>query len=194
MLVLAVGFAAVVLTAVVWRHGAGPLGSGDAGARPLSPGTDTIASTDTTARGDRSGAATALQPGLVRALDAARVESRRPIPINSGFRTAARQQELLDEATAKYGSRSVALRWVFAPERSMHVQGLAIDVGSGPDAEWLSDHGAAFGLCRTLSWEWWHFEWRPGWEDARRCPTPARSPADAPDVEDGSANKPDRGR
>ena len=101
---------------------------------------------------------------------------------------------LLDEATAKYGSRSVALRWVFAPERSMHVQGLAIDVGSGPDAEWLSDHGAAFGLCRTLSWEWWHFEWRPGWEDARRCPTPARSPADAPDVEDGSANKPDRGR
>ena len=62
----------------------------------------------------------------------------------------------------------------------MHVQGLAIDVGDGPAADWLTDEGARFGLCRTLAWEWWHFEWRQRWEAARACPAPAQTPEDAP--------------
>jgi hypothetical protein len=36
-----------------------------------------------------------------------------------------------------------ALRWVFPPHRSMHVRGLAVDIDSGPGADWLERHGAA---------------------------------------------------
>jgi hypothetical protein len=62
----------------------------------------------------------------------------------------------------------------------MHVQGLAIDVGDEESADWLADEGARFGLCRTLYWEWWHFEWRGRWEPAGACPPPAEVPEDAP--------------
>ena len=62
----------------------------------------------------------------------------------------------------------------------MHVQGLAVDVGDGPAADWLDEHGARFGLCRTLSWEWWHFEWRQRWEATGACPAPAKTPDAAP--------------
>ena len=87
---------------------------------------------------------------------------------------------MLDAEVAKRGSFEEALWWVFPPERSMHVQGLAIDVGDGPAADWLAANGARFGLCKTLAWEWWHFEWRARWEAARACPSPARTPEDAP--------------
>ena len=40
--------------------------------------------------------------------------------------------------------------------------------------------GAHFGLCQTLAWEWWHFEWRERWEAAGACPAPAQIPEDAP--------------
>src|ERR687898_1564551 len=109
----------------------------------------------------------ALDPGLVRAFDAAAAaaaaEGHR-LTITSGFRTAAEQQALLDAEVEERGSIEEALRWVFTPERSMHVRGLAVDVGDGPAADWLDAEGARFGLCRTLTWEWWHFEWRAAWE------------------------------
>lgn len=87
---------------------------------------------------------------------------------------------MLEAAIAERGSRHEALWWVFPPERSMHVKGLAIDVADGPAADWLNTHGARFGLCRTLAWEWWHFEWRKRWQDSRACPAPARVPSEAP--------------
>ncbi len=62
----------------------------------------------------------------------------------------------------------------------MHVRGLAVDVGDGPAADWLDAEGARFGLCRTLAWEWWHFEWRASWEQEQWCPGPVDDPADAP--------------
>jgi hypothetical protein len=62
----------------------------------------------------------------------------------------------------------------------MHVQGLAIDVGDGDAADWLRTHGAPLGLCHTLSWEWWHFEWRQRWQEAGRCPAEAADPSEAP--------------
>jgi hypothetical protein len=62
----------------------------------------------------------------------------------------------------------------------MHVRGLAIDVGDGPAADWLAAEGARFGLCKTMAWEWWHFEWRERWEATRTCPAPALTPGDAP--------------
>lgn len=116
-----------------------------------------------------------LDPGLVAALEAAVAAARgagHDLSVTSGFRTVAEQEALLADAIAEYGPTE-ALRWVFPPERSMHVRGLAVDVGDGPAAEWLDGHGARFGLCRTLPWEWWHFEWRPAWEASSSCPGPA---------------------
>jgi len=101
------------------------------------------------------------------------------LSVTSGYRTPAEQEALLAQAVRKYGPRE-ALRWVFPPERSMHVRGLAVDVGDRPAAAWLDDHGSRFGLCRTLAWEWWHFEWRRAWESSSTCPGPVDDPADAP--------------
>lgn len=126
-----------------------------------------------------------LQPGLVDAFQRARSEASRAghdLVITSGFRTAARQAELLEAEVAERGSLEEAMWWVFPPEKSMHVQGLAIDVGDGPAADWLRANGARFGLCKTLDWEWWHFEWRAEWEAAGSCPAPARTPDEAPDA------------
>lgn len=127
--------------------------------------------------------ATGLDPGLARAVEQAQAAAARDghrLTVTSGFRTAEEQLALLDEEARARGSYEEALRWVFPPDRSMHVRGLAVDVGDGPAADWLEQEGARFGLCRTLGWEWWHFEWRERWEDAGRCPAPARSPVDAP--------------
>lgn len=126
---------------------------------------------------------TGLDPGLVDAFERARVaaaEAGHDLTITSGFRTAEEQAALLDAEVAERGSVEEALWWVFPPERSMHVQGLAIDVGDGPAADWLAAEGARFGLCRTLAWEWWHVEWRARWEATGTCPAPARTPDEAP--------------
>lgn len=126
---------------------------------------------------------TALHPGLVGAFGRAQAEAAdagHELTITSGFRTVAEQVAMLEAEVAKRGSLEEALRWVFPPDRSMHVQGLAIDVGDGQAADWLAEEGARFGFCKTLAWEWWHFEWRERWEAARACPAPARTPEDAP--------------
>lgn len=124
-----------------------------------------------------------LDAGLVDAFrDAQRAaaEAGHALTITSGYRSAARQRELLEEAIVEHGSVAEATRWVFPPERSMHVQGLAIDVGDGPAAEWLAEDGSRFGICHTLAWEWWHFEWRARWERDGTCPQAVHDPADAP--------------
>jgi hypothetical protein len=124
-----------------------------------------------------------LDPGLVRAFDAATnaaAQAGHRLTIRSGYRTRAEQQQLLDAEIAKRGSVREALRWVFTPDRSMHVRGLAVDIGDRKAATWLDERGARFGLCRTLAWEWWHFEWRRAWEQAHECPAPAHDPSEAP--------------
>jgi D-alanyl-D-alanine carboxypeptidase len=126
---------------------------------------------------------TGLHPGLVAAFERAQADAAdagHDLTITSGFRTAEEQAALLEAEVAERGSLEEALWWVFPPDRSMHVQGLAIDVGDGPAADWLADEGAHFGLCQTLAWEWWHFEWRQRWEAAGACPAPAQTPDDAP--------------
>jgi zinc D-Ala-D-Ala carboxypeptidase len=132
--------------------------------------------------------ATALHSGLVSALDRARVdadEHGHSIPVASGYRTAEEQLGMLEDAIEDYGSREEAERWVFSPERSMHVRGLAIDIGEGPAADWLKINGHRYGLCQTLSWEWWHFEWRETWESSQSCPDPVDDPAQAPPPDGG---------
>jgi zinc D-Ala-D-Ala carboxypeptidase len=126
---------------------------------------------------------TGLDRGLVGAFERAKVEAAdagHELTITSGFRTAEEQAAMLKAEIGKRGSLEEALWWVFPPDKSMHVQGLAIDVGDRPAADWLVDEGARFGLCHTLAWEWWHFEWRERWEAAGVCPAPARTPETAP--------------
>jgi D-alanyl-D-alanine carboxypeptidase len=81
--------------------------------------------------------------------------------IDSGWRSPAYQQRLLRDAISKYGSEAEAARWVATPKTSAHVSGDAIDIGPSGAAAWLSEHGAAYGLCQIYSNEPWHYELRP---------------------------------
>lgn len=101
----------------------------------------------------------ALRQALREASAAATAEGVR-IDVVSGWRSAAYQQQLLDDAVDDYGSREEAARWVATPDRSLHVSGDAVDVGFAA-AAWLDENGAAFGLCRIYDNESWHFELRP---------------------------------
>ncbi|WP_222593221.1 D-alanyl-D-alanine carboxypeptidase family protein [Cellulomonas composti] len=117
----------------------------------------------------------ARDPGLdpelarrfARAQDAAAADGV-DLTLTSGRRTAAEQQQLVDDALARYGSVREAHRWVLPPESSAHVQGLAIDVGPTAGALWLGEHGLEHGLCRAYENEVWHFEKLPDGADA--CP------------------------
>jgi hypothetical protein len=89
--------------------------------------------------------------------------------VDSGWRSPAYQAHLLREAVAEYGSEQEAARWVATPETSAHVSGDAVDVGPPAAAAWLSEHGAAYGLCQIYGNEPWHYELRPEAVD-RGCP------------------------
>ena len=78
--------------------------------------------------------------------------------VTSGWRTAAYQQKLLDDATYKYGSLEEARKHVNTPERSTHITGDAVDIGFTDANSWLSQHGARYGLCQIYANEMWHFE------------------------------------
>ena len=81
--------------------------------------------------------------------------------VDSGWRSPAYQEQLLREAVLKYGSAAEAARWVATPNTSAHVSGNAIDIGPSGAAAWLSQHGAAYGLCQIYGNEPWHYELRP---------------------------------
>lgn len=105
-----------------------------------------------------------LDPGLHEALRRAAVDAAADgveLRVNSGWRSRAYQQELLDEAISEYGSHEEASRWVASPETSAHVSGDAVDVGPSEAASWLVEHGAAYGLCQIYRNEPWHYELRP---------------------------------
>lgn len=123
-----------------------------------------------------------LDPALRTALEAAARGAARvglPLVVNSGWRSRAHQQQLLDEAVDEHGSLAEALRWVATPDTSAHVSGDAVDVGPSRTASWLADHGARYGLCRVYGNEPWHFELRPG-ATREGCPTPYRDPTEDP--------------
>jgi D-alanyl-D-alanine carboxypeptidase len=89
--------------------------------------------------------------------------------VDSGWRSRAYQEHLLEQAIAKYGSREEAARWVAGPDTSAHVSGDAVDLGPADATAWLSAHGAAYGLCRIYDNEPWHYELRPEAVD-QGCP------------------------
>ena len=81
--------------------------------------------------------------------------------VDSGWRSREYQEQLLQEAISKYGSEAEAARWVATPNTSAHVSGDAVDIGPSGAAAWLSEHGAAYGLCQIYGNEPWHYELRP---------------------------------
>jgi zinc D-Ala-D-Ala carboxypeptidase len=103
-----------------------------------------------------------LDPDLLTALRRAATEAASAgvrFTVDSGWRSPAYQEQLLQQAVSKYGSEAEAARWVARPQTSAHVRGEAVDLGSS-GAAWLSTHGAAYGLCRVYGNEPWHYELR----------------------------------
>jgi zinc D-Ala-D-Ala carboxypeptidase len=144
------------------HHGHGTLGKADG-----------LVADDVTVFDDAYPAVANLDPALLDALrraadDAA--DDRVDVYVNSGWRSARYQEELLDEAVSKYGSKEEAARWVATPATSAHVSGDAVDIGHADATRWLDDHGAAYGLCRVYANEPWHYELRPDAIDSG-CPS-----------------------
>ena len=104
-----------------------------------------------------------LDPNLLAALRQAATDAADQhveFFVISGWRSPDYQEQLLDEAVAKYGSRAEAARWVATPTTSPHVTGDAVDIGKTAATRWLSAHGAGYGLCQIYRNEPWHFELR----------------------------------
>lgn len=102
-----------------------------------------------------------LDPDLLDAVQAAARDAHAagvPLSVTSGWRSRDHQQRLFDEAVAEYGSAEEASRWVSTPDSSAHVTGDAVDVGPTEAADWMSRHGAAYGLCQVFANELWHYE------------------------------------
>lgn len=82
------------------------------------------------------------------------------LTIKSGFRSVERQQQLWQDALAKYGSVAEARKWVAPPGNSQHNKGNAADLGFGSDTarQWAHDNASKFGLSFPLNNENWHIE------------------------------------
>ncbi|MFI5658739.1 M15 family metallopeptidase [Streptomyces sp. NPDC051684] len=123
-----------------------------------------------------------LDPDLLKALRRAATDASGKgltFYVNSGWRSPEYQNRLLDEAVSKYGSESEAAQWVATADTSPHVSGDAVDLGRSEATTWLSEHGAAYGLCQIYGNEPWHYELRP--EAAYHgCPAPYADPTEDP--------------
>jgi D-alanyl-D-alanine carboxypeptidase len=119
----------------------------------------------------REAPTTGLDPELKRRFTAARATATAEgvdLTLTSGWRSAAEQQALVDQAITRYGTVEKAQAWVLPPETSEHVKGMAIDVGPAAGALWLGKHARTVGLCRTYANEVWHFEKLA--KGAKSCP------------------------
>jgi zinc D-Ala-D-Ala carboxypeptidase len=123
-----------------------------------------------------------LDPDLLGALRLAATDAAADgveLVVNSGWRSPAYEDQLRREAVAKYGSEAEAARWVATGTTSPHVSGNAVDIGPAGATQWLSAHGAAYGLCRIYANEPWHYELRPE-AIAQGCPPMYADPAHDP--------------
>ncbi len=85
-----------------------------------------------------------------------------------GKRSRAQQQATYDEYVVQYG-QGMADLYVLPPEKSAHVQGLAIDVQPYAAYTWLEATRGALGWCRMYDNEAWHFEYSQAFTTAG-CP------------------------
>jgi LAS superfamily LD-carboxypeptidase LdcB len=126
-----------------------------------------------------------LDPALLRALRRAATDAGGAgveFVVNSGWRSPAYEDHLRREAIARYGSEAEAARWVATGTTSPHVSGDAVDIGPARAAQWLSAHGAAYGLCQIYGNEPWHFELRAT-AIAGGCPPTYADPTQDPRME-----------
>jgi D-alanyl-D-alanine carboxypeptidase len=123
-----------------------------------------------------------LDPDLLAALRQAATDAAGDgvnFTVDSGWRSPAYQEQLLREAISEYGSEAAAARWVATPDTSPHVSGDAVDIGPSDATAWLSEHGAAYGLCQIYGNEPWHYELRPEAID-HGCPAMYADPTQDP--------------
>jgi hypothetical protein len=126
-----------------------------------------------------------LDPDLLGALREAATDAEGDgieFLVDSGWRSRAYQEHLLQDAISKYGSEEEAAKWVATPDTSPHVSGDAVDIGPSDAAEWLSEHGAEYGLCQIYANEPWHYELRPEAVD-HGCPAMYADPTHDPRME-----------
>jgi uncharacterized protein YcbK (DUF882 family) len=105
-----------------------------------------------------------LNPDLLAALQEAAMSARSygiEFQVDSAWRSVKYQVQLFWDAVAQYGSEAEAAKWVASPEKSQHVSGNAVDIGSDDARDWLVEYGDDYGLCRIYQNEPWHFELRP---------------------------------
>jgi len=134
-----------------------------------------------------------LDPSLLGALRRAARDAAADgveLDVDSGWRSPAYQEQLLDEAVSKYGSEQEAARWVATPGTSAHVKGDAVDIGPSDAAAWLSEHGAEYALCQIYRNEPWHYELRRQAVD-HGCPRTYADPTHDPRMQrSGRDSKP----
>ncbi|HJU48220.1 MAG TPA: M15 family metallopeptidase [Gaiellaceae bacterium] len=138
--------------------------------------------TGTTVFDDQVPGIARLDPALLGALRRAATDAADDgveLFVDSGWRSSAYQEHLLREAVSKYGSEEEAARWVATPKASAHVSGDAVDIGRSDATAWLSEHGAAYGLCQIYANEPWHYELRPA-AGERGCPPVYADPTHDP--------------
>jgi D-alanyl-D-alanine carboxypeptidase len=153
------------------REHHGPLGEAD-GAVPEG----------TTVFDDEVPGVTNLDPALLGALRQAATDASDAgvkFVVNSGWRSPAYEDQLRRQAIAEYGSEAEAARWVATGTTSPHVSGDAVDIGPAAATQWLSAHGAAYGLCQIYANEPWHYELRPEASD-QGCPAMYADPTHDP--------------
>ncbi|MGC0415052.1 D-alanyl-D-alanine carboxypeptidase family protein [Embleya sp. AB8] len=145
-----------------------PVGSKGPGTKPPSPSsTAKPPANDVDAPKDPS----ALKPAAYTAwkkINTAMAAEGITLNLNSGKRGWAHQQKILDDKIAEVGSREAALHWVLPPEKSMHVQGVAVDIYPANAQAWLQAKGSKYGWCRMYDNEEWHFEYNASYTSG--CP------------------------
>jgi LAS superfamily LD-carboxypeptidase LdcB len=94
--------------------------------------------------------------------------------LNSGKRGWAHQQELWENEIAKTGSEQAAMHLVLPPQKSMHVQGYAVDIYPEAAQVWLQSKGSKYGWCRLYDNEAWHFEYNADYKSG--CPARKAGP------------------
>jgi hypothetical protein len=104
--------------------------------------------------GDVSG----LHPSLRRAVERLIAASNGSVQLVSGYRPHARQQQLWNDALARYGSAEAADDWVAPPGHSMHEKGLAVDLGGNLELAVELVDRLDLPLWRPMDHEPWHFE------------------------------------